>query len=290
MEENRKKNSYWIMIVWFSTVILMWILSWIYVDYTIQESAARGAFGDKFGFINALFSGLAFAGVIYTIYLQRAELELQRKEIRQSTFELKGQKESMNFQRFENKFFQLVKIYFDNLSDLNINIDYLGMQRKTTLHGREFFKELAIEVGRRYYQNIWDEKTNLDLIFIYNDLYNTYRNELGHYFRNLFNIFKYIDSTPELKSDEERSFYTKIIRAQLSNYELVILCYNGISNRGLAFQKYINKYEILKNIDFELEVDITRRARGITLFEEIDKYYPHLKKSYETQIKWNNAT
>ena len=34
----------------------------------------RGLFGDMFGAMNALFGGLAFAGIIYTILLQRVEL------------------------------------------------------------------------------------------------------------------------------------------------------------------------------------------------------------------------
>jgi hypothetical protein len=34
-----------------------------------------------FGAVNALFSGLAFAGVVYAIFLQRIDLALQRKEL-----------------------------------------------------------------------------------------------------------------------------------------------------------------------------------------------------------------
>ena len=41
----------------------------------------RGTFGDMFGVVNSLFSGLAFAGVIYTIFLQHKELSLQREEL-----------------------------------------------------------------------------------------------------------------------------------------------------------------------------------------------------------------
>ena len=41
----------------------------------------KGTFGDMFGAVNALFSGLAFAGLIYTAMMQREELELQREEL-----------------------------------------------------------------------------------------------------------------------------------------------------------------------------------------------------------------
>ena len=50
---------------------------------------AKGQFGDSFGALNALFSGLAFAGIIYTIQLQRKELNYQREELRLTRFELK---------------------------------------------------------------------------------------------------------------------------------------------------------------------------------------------------------
>lgn len=48
----------------------------------------RGTFGDMFGTLNALFSCLAFAGIIYTIILQRQELQLQREELKLQRNEL----------------------------------------------------------------------------------------------------------------------------------------------------------------------------------------------------------
>ncbi|TWI77943.1 hypothetical protein IQ13_4185 [Lacibacter cauensis] len=53
------------------------------------DDAKKSAFGDMFGSINALFSGLALAGIILTILLQRKELSLQRKELRDTREELK---------------------------------------------------------------------------------------------------------------------------------------------------------------------------------------------------------
>lgn len=47
-----------------------------------RDAQDAGAIGDAFGGVNALFSGLAFAGLVVTLFLQRQELELQRKELR----------------------------------------------------------------------------------------------------------------------------------------------------------------------------------------------------------------
>ena len=54
-----------------------------------EDPLIRGTFGDMFGSINALFSGLALAGIILTILLQRKELSLQREELKYTREELK---------------------------------------------------------------------------------------------------------------------------------------------------------------------------------------------------------
>ena len=51
--------------------------------------SSRGQFGDMFGAINAIFSGLALLGVVYAIFLQSEDLSLQRKELELTREELK---------------------------------------------------------------------------------------------------------------------------------------------------------------------------------------------------------
>jgi len=69
-------------------VLILWIASLFTLDHFIIENEARGQFGDSFGGVNALFSGLAFAGIIATILLQRKELALQRQELKLTREEL----------------------------------------------------------------------------------------------------------------------------------------------------------------------------------------------------------
>lgn len=77
-----------------------------------------------------------------------------------------------------------------------------------------------------------------------------------HYFRHLYQIIKFIDSSKFLdKSDEikERYKYTSILRATLSPYELIWLFYNCISLYGnQKFKPLIEKYSLLKNIREDL--------------------------------------
>jgi hypothetical protein len=46
-----------------------------------SEMSERGQFGDAFGSVNALFTGLALVGLVYTAVLQQGQLNEQRKEI-----------------------------------------------------------------------------------------------------------------------------------------------------------------------------------------------------------------
>ncbi|MCG7949111.1 MAG: hypothetical protein N0C84_22500 [Candidatus Thiodiazotropha taylori] len=59
-----------------------------FIYYSLPTWPDRGTFGDMFGAVNTLFSGLAFAGLIYAIYLQSRELSLQRVELMQTREEL----------------------------------------------------------------------------------------------------------------------------------------------------------------------------------------------------------
>lgn len=115
-KENEGSNWRWpLVLVVF--VLSVWGVSWWLITSSVflKGWAERGTFGDMFGAVNALFSGLAFAGVIYAIILQRQELRLQRLELEQTRKELEGQKEQLEeqsktskLQRFEVTFFNLL--------------------------------------------------------------------------------------------------------------------------------------------------------------------------------------
>ncbi|MBI9084695.1 MAG: hypothetical protein JEZ11_13955 [Desulfobacterales bacterium] len=97
MKEEREDRR--IKIIFICAIIFV-ILSWFACYWYLVGNEFRGTFGDMFGTINALFSGLAFAGVIYTILLQTQELKYQREDNAMTREQLKrsaqAQEESMN--------------------------------------------------------------------------------------------------------------------------------------------------------------------------------------------------
>lgn len=68
--------------------VIIWIASASGIILFFGVPSTAGEFGDLFGAINALFSGLALACVIYTIFLQHKELKLQREELKLTRQEL----------------------------------------------------------------------------------------------------------------------------------------------------------------------------------------------------------
>jgi len=74
-----------IAIVVFAITFIIYFFS---IRHFFPDMPTGGQFGDMFGGLNAFFSGLAFFGVIYTIWLQREELGLQREELKLTRKEL----------------------------------------------------------------------------------------------------------------------------------------------------------------------------------------------------------
>lgn len=144
MTEFYKKNKQVVNI--FTIIIVVWIGSWILVDCLTVDgpNGNRGVFGDKFGFVNSLFSGLALGGVVYSILLQQKELSLQRKELSETREEFKDQ-------NFQTTFFNILKTQRQIIDELTISIPYLAKGFKKTISevkGRKFFISCKSEMKR----------------------------------------------------------------------------------------------------------------------------------------------
>jgi hypothetical protein len=112
--------------------------------------------------------------------------------------------------------------------------------------------------------------------------FNGHQSRLAHYFRHLYQTMKFIESDKLLKF-EQKKYYAKVLRAQLSTHELAILFYNSLSSIGMKWKvkewesptdktkkmDLITKYEILKNLPL----------KHFTFELEVDKYFPDI--SYE---------
>ena len=97
---------------------------------------------------------------------------------------------------------------------------------------------------------------------IYLEHYEKAQTDFGHYFRNLYRMIKMvhlndffydIESVSEKDKFEIKYKYISIIRAQLSNHELIWIFYNCITENGYEkFKPLIEEYSLFKNIPKKL--------------------------------------
>lgn len=188
-----------------------------------------GTFGDAFGVLNALFSAVAFAGVMATLLIQRSDL--------------KDAQVSSERQQEEGHFYNMLKLQQDVVSSFDITS---GTDRLAS--GRDCFKSwdkvyrstrkaklgaLAEDESRKEaYQVIWGK----------------YRGDLGIYFRSLYNVLKFVSNCKA----SDKKWLGNVVRSLLSDYELVVLFYNCIGPYGAKFAQYAVEFEIFDNLDVSL--------------------------------------
>jgi len=237
-----KKSEFTIFIIAVSVVILLWFLN----AYLLYCRTDKSEIGEMFGAVNALFTGLAFAGVIYTIYIQREDLKLTREELEGQKLQLQAQNETMNIQRFENTFFQLLGLH----NDIVNSIKYHDTIDKKVYSGRDCFSFFRQYLKYRYEDTLSNENQE-EMVRIndaYEKFFHFFQSDLGHYFRHLYHIVKFID----ISDVQDKKQYTNLIRAQLSSYELTLLFYNCLSQYGRdKFKPLIEKHQLLHNMNKE---------------------------------------
>lgn len=227
----------------FGGVFAIWVLSGI-ILYYVED---RGTFGDMFGAINALFSGLAFAGLIYTVLLQKEELMLQREELKSTRGEFEEQNKTMRLQRFENTLFNLLSLYDERV-------------RGITLPGHGVGRIVIAYACTETYATIQNavESNNISHI---PERARSYSSRLDGCLDQLREIYKTIDVSPLLESPEDKAFYSKLITTQLSSQEYAMLCYVLASPRNADFFELFMKYNAF---DFS-------RTTGYTVHHEVQK-------------------
>jgi hypothetical protein len=267
--KSEYKNEIIVAIISVVVIIFLWLTSWYLIDNFITPNGtnsvleARGTFGDKFGAINSLFAGLAFAGIIFTILLQRKELQLQRDELSSTRGVFEKQNDMLSQEKFESTYFQMLSLFHSIVNSIDIRRN--NPEKTIIKTGRDcfetFYKELNIAVNNL----IERENNKIDLIYqsyitkdtlpihfyieAYELVYIKHRSDLSHYFRTFYHIIKLIDNS-DLKIKKQ---YTSIARAQLSSYEQILLFYNCLHQNGSEkFKPLIERYSLFKNIDYTL--------------------------------------
>jgi hypothetical protein len=228
--------------------------------FTFLPLTRTGDLGDGFAVIGALFPALAFGGVIVAIILQRQELRLQRQELSLTRNELAGQKTQLEAQNrtmsrdlFESCFFQMLRLNRDCLTTFTALFPE-SHQHVTGLHAFRQAAALLVEHARFEFSPPPSTEQRAELIASDFSRYClSAPSDFGHYFRNLYHVFSFIDQSDLSHSEKER--YARIVRAQLSTAELILLFANAQTTKGRPFTTFIRRYALFKGASWPREFE-----------------------------------
>ncbi|TCK99593.1 putative phage abortive infection protein [Roseivirga ehrenbergii] len=311
------------------------------------SASTAGSIGDTIGGLASPFIGTM--GVILTFLAFWVQFEANQ-----------SQREDIRRERFENKFYELLRLHKENVNEIEITdtdkkgrvcfesflkeyagiytiIDivnasknkldkldkediseqayelfFFGITNKTTSKYSErnhkgpylidefvleLIKSAAIRWGKDYYPPLGTDPLQYyfantpNLRFNYTPFQGQSSN-LGHYYRHIYQILKFVHSNHELSVSEKKN-YIKVLRAQLSNFEQALLYLNSLWGPGKRMwfdrdektgyeARYLIDYKLIKNLPLHL-VDFA--------IEPQVKYKKELKKAYpDKDESWLNET
>lgn len=106
-KELRQKHHSFFDKTWFAFVMLTLIAGaiiyvWLKVPNIMASGLTKadnaGTYGDSFGSVNALFTGLAFSGLVFSILLQQRQIRLQREDFLSQLDEMEDSRETVERQ------------------------------------------------------------------------------------------------------------------------------------------------------------------------------------------------
>ena len=294
-EAPRKNAIGWpIILAGLFLIVSLWLLYPLILKFVVGIDAENlGLWGDQFGGFNALFSGLAFAGLILTLYfqsnelaLQREELGLQRAEQKEATQQLEQQAKQLEIQAeqlkaqnrlalvqaFENGFFNILQSFDQYKAQTTIPT---SSKDKPPLVGQDAYKEICKTLLRRsgglystgeiYSATEFRER-------LYPALWKDSQTKLEPYFRLIEAICHKIESF----NSENREQYVNLLKARLSSDDLVLISIHCAANNTSArLIRYVQKFDLLEYAD---DKNLRTHSGIFNVIKEVFKDYEFYKK------------
>lgn len=171
------KHFKWFLIISIILLVLVvvypFIIKWIFETWQIS-----GTFGDSYGALNALFSGLAFAGLIITILIQKKELKNQRKELRLQRAEMIDTRKEFLLNRITTLVYNQLERFEKSIDDFKIK------NHDNTYFGKEAIRHLDKVRENVMPDNLEDQKTS---IYRQSLIHNNNREEINQFALNIYN-------------------------------------------------------------------------------------------------------
>ena len=238
--------------------LLLWNVPFAELAGKIRE----GVFGDSLGTLNALFSGLAFSGILITLLFQRKDLSETRAQITNQQAEsqfysmLAHQQEVVRGLDIQNrKTNEVVSRGRDCFRDwaetlVNIHAGIASSSSSSSSPSEDDCDEGENEHERKIFARAISsmESFNEPHSAAYSFVFELYRADLSLYFRSLYSIFRFIENSDHKDSGK----FGLVVRSLLSDYELMFIFYNCLSGRGEKFKRFVCSFALFDNLDPDL--------------------------------------
>jgi hypothetical protein len=228
------------------------------------------------GITAPVLSFLALILLYQTYRNQKEELKSQKEELIETRNVLSRQSKILERQQFESKLFSLIGIYNETMRSFSLDHS-----------GKTHFARIKAHLHSTYENTLSEFDNDIPSgLFDYRAYYNENKDDLAHYLRVLYRIFKFIDSALEIE-EEEKWFYSKMMRSQLSEGELFVLFYNCFSDFGENFAVLSEKYNLLKHLPIIDKLEVEKYYRKD--FKPVPPIYTQAgNELYETRSINNN--
>lgn len=238
-----------------------------HINFNEIDAQKLSAFGEFIGGFIGIFFTLAATFLIWLTY------KTQKQELERTSSLAELQSKMLKTQQFENTYFSLLS-HLSNLinsmtSDSQVLIEPSVQGKEYLHHAYRRFKDKIKEKGQSNIDNIKiashteEQRAALIksvLVKVYEeDIFPYHSFNLGHYYRFIHNIIKYVIS--EYEDEKLQRKYLTFLQAQLSNDEMGLILINSLSKYSLdksnntKFKDWIDHYNILENIDKECTFD-----------------------------------
>lgn len=226
-----------------------------------------GQFGDFIGgTLGVIFSLISVMLVVWTFRTQNKTAETQR---------------------FNDLFFELLRLYQEQEKELQYSwIDESGDAKlHITSNNKDFFDKLCEKIWKQFIPSTAFSKNRKEAINTYIDVTIDYKTKLSLCYRTIFQILNLIENSQI--DQKERAEYLKILRAQLTEKELLFIRYHIKSGEYKKFAFLVNKSNLLKHLPlFELlEFAYWRKMLDKYEIKNANSFYMELVKSIKGNKK-----
>ncbi|MEQ8185837.1 putative phage abortive infection protein [Marinobacter salarius] len=247
MKEKSSYLSLWLLFL-FATMFGVVVLHFYAKQFGNElspDQAIWAQFGDYVGgLLGPAFAFLGLIALLITIRIQSKELALSSNELKNSATALSQQSRSLQHQNFENRFFNMLSLHHEIVNGLSVKSEH-----GEVISGRKCFRNFQEDLSGYLKEAALGHQGPYEqcLLYEYEHFHRHYGLELNHYFRNFYRILKYIDEADVADKKE----YSGVLRAQVSNSELVLLFYNGLSPHGRKMKPLAERYALFENFEID---------------------------------------